>query len=57
MTDLVLHQLIVSLADTSRDLPPSAATDDVRARIVELIKYLETEGLIPPNKWDVSARG
>jgi hypothetical protein len=57
MTDLVLHQLILSLADASRDLPPSASTDDVRARIVELIKYLEAEGQIPPNNWDVSARG
>jgi hypothetical protein len=56
MTDLVLDQIIVSLADASRDLPPSCATDDVRARLVELIRHLEAESLIPPDNWDVSAR-
>jgi ubiquinone/menaquinone biosynthesis C-methylase UbiE len=34
----------------------ASATDDVRARLVELIRHLEAEGLIPPNNWDVSAR-
>jgi hypothetical protein len=56
MTDLLLDQIIIGLADASRDLPPSSATDDVRARLVELIRHLEAEGLIPPNNWDVSAR-
>jgi hypothetical protein len=56
MTDLFLDQIIVSLADASRGLPPSSATDDVRARLVELIRHLQAEGLIPPENWNVSAR-
>ena len=54
--DRMLHQLIVNLAEATRDLPATPAADVVRTRAIEVIRHLETQRLISPGSWDLGAR-
>ncbi len=56
MTDDELKQLLVSLAEATRDLPSSKTTDKVRDRVISVIKHLEQLGLIAQGNWNLGPR-
>ena len=56
MADQKLNQLMIDLADAMRDLPPGDATRLVRDRLIEVIRHLESEHLIPQANWRLGSR-
>jgi hypothetical protein len=56
MPDSTLNQLLIDLADAVRDLPAGDATDVVRERLIQVIRHLESRGVIPQANWLVWPR-
>jgi hypothetical protein len=56
MLDPTLNQLLIDLADALRDLPAGDATDLVRERLIQVIRHLESQHLIPQANWLVWPR-
>jgi hypothetical protein len=56
MPDSKLNQLMIDLADATRDLPPGDATHMVRDRLIEVIRHLESQYLIPQANWSLGPR-
>lgn len=54
--DSTLNQLRIDLADAMRDLLAGDATDLVRKRLIQVIRHLESQHLIPQANWLVSPR-
>lgn len=56
MPDSKLYQLVIDLVDAARDLPAGDATHLVRDRLIEVIRHLESQGLIPQANWSLGPR-
>jgi hypothetical protein len=51
MPDSKLNQRLIDLADALRDLPPGDATDLARERLIQVVRHLESQFLIPQANW------
>ncbi len=56
MPDTHLNQLMIDLADAARDLPRGKATNIVRDRVIEVLRHLESQHLIPQANWSLGPR-
>jgi hypothetical protein len=56
MTSSTLNDLMVNLSDATRDLPAGHATKIVRERVIEVIRQLEAQHLIPQANWNLGPR-
>ena len=51
-----LSQIMGNLAAATRDLPAGHATDIVRQRVIDVIRQLEAQHVIPQANWDLEPR-
>jgi hypothetical protein len=51
-----LRHIVGNLADATRDLPDGDATRIVRQRLVDVIRQLEAQHLIPQANWNLRPR-
>jgi hypothetical protein len=56
MPDSKLYHLVIDLVDAARDLPAGDATHQVRDRLIEVIRHLESQDLIPQANWSLGPR-
>jgi hypothetical protein len=56
MASSALNDLMVNLADATRDLPAGHATKIVRDRVIDVIRQLEAQHLIPQENWNLGPR-
>jgi hypothetical protein len=56
MPDSQLTKLLIALTDATRDLPDGHATNNVRDRVIDVIRHLESQKLIAQTNWHLGPR-